>query len=244
MQNLSHAKTGNRLLDAMPHQSLERLRPLLEPVELVLGEPVPQDGHVYFPLEGMISVVATMENGAAIEIGIVGREGVYSVSAILGDDTPFQNAMVQLPGRALRLKADLLRQEMRAEDGLQMLLLRYAQATMSAVAQSAACNRLHLLEQRCARWLLSSHDRADGDKFPLTQEFLAEMMGVRRTSVSLVANTLQQAGLIKYRRGHIRVLDVEGLQDSACECYATVKNHADRLLKAPSHPQAERLARG
>jgi len=230
MQRSSNAKTGNDLLDAMPPGSVERLTPHLEPFALVLTKPVDPVEHVYFPIAGMISVVATMANGAAIEVGMIGREGMYSVSAILSDNLPFQSAMVQLPGHALRLRTRLLRQEMQAEAVLQKLLLRYTQATLNAVAQLAACNRLHLLEQRCARWLLACHDRAEADAFPMTHEFLAMMLGVRRPGVTLAARSLQTKGLITYKHGTMTVLDREGLEAVACNCYRVIKNEFACLL--------------
>jgi CRP-like cAMP-binding protein len=201
MQPSSDIKTGNHLLDALPAERLERLQPHFEPVALTIGEPLHAVEHVYFPTAGMISVVATMQDGDSVEIGMVGREGMHSVAAILSEDTPFQTAMVQLPGRALRLETRLLRQEMQVEAALQKLLLRYTQAVLNAVAQSAACNRLHLLEQRCARWLLACHDRTEVDRFPMTHEFLAMMLGVRRPGVTLAARALQESALITYNRG-------------------------------------------
>jgi CRP-like cAMP-binding protein len=230
VQRLLNATTGNRLLDALPPQSGERLHPHLEPVALVLAEPVQPAEHVYFPVAGLISVVATMADGASVEVGMIGREGMYSVSAILSDDTPFQRAMVQLPGSALRLRTRLLRQEMQADGALQKLLLRYTQATVSAVAQSAACNRLHLLEQRCARWLLSCHDCADADRFPMTHEFLAMMLGVRRPGVTLAARSLREDGLITYNHGSMTVLDRQGLEAAACECYRVIQDEFARQL--------------
>jgi CRP-like cAMP-binding protein len=229
MQLSSHTKTGNHLLDAMPPESVERLQPYLEPFALVLAEPVKSTEYVYFPIAGMISVVATMRDGDSVEIGMIGREGMYSVSAILSDDTPFQTAMVQLPGRALRLTTRLLRQEMQADGTVQKLLLRYTQATLSAVAQSAACNRLHLLEQRCARWLLACRDRADADKFPMTHEFLAMMLGVRRPGVTLAARALQENGLITYNHGTMTVLDRPGVEAASCECYRAIRDEFARL---------------
>jgi CRP-like cAMP-binding protein len=228
MQLSSNMKTGNRLLDAMPPESVERLQPHLEPFALVLAEPVEPTEHVYFPVAGMISVVATMQDGDSVEIGMIGREGMCSVSAILSDDAPFQNAMVQLPGRALRLKTRLLRQEMEADGAVQKLLLRYTQATLSAVAQSAACNRLHLLEQRCARWLLACRDRADADKFPMTHEFLAMMLGVRRPGVTLAARSLQEHGLITYNHGTMTVVDRQGLEAYSCECHRVIRDEFAR----------------
>jgi CRP-like cAMP-binding protein len=228
MQDSPHTKTRNHLLDALPAASLERLEPHFESVALTIGEPVHAVEHVYFPTAGMISVVATMADGASVEIGIVGREGMHSVAAFLSEDTPFQTAMVQLPGRALRLKTRLLRQEMQVEAALQKLLLRYTQAVLNAVAQSAACNRLHLLEQRCARWLLACHDRAEADTFPMTHEFLALMLGVQRPGVTLAARSLREDGLITYNHGTMSVLDRRGLEAAACECYRVIRDEFAR----------------
>jgi len=240
MQDSVHAKTGNLLLDTLPPATLRRLQPHLERVELVVAEPVDQTEHAYFPVSGMISVVATLQDGDSIEIGIAGREGMHSVSAILSDDSPFQNAMVQLPGHALRLRTRTLRQEMQADDALQRLLLRYVQATMGALAQSAACNRLHLLEQRCARWLLACHDRADTARFPMTHEFLAMMLGVRRPGVTLAAGALQQNGLITYHHGRMTVVDRQGLEATSCECYSVIQQAFARLVTSSAKPPARR----
>jgi CRP-like cAMP-binding protein len=230
MQPSPNAKTANRLLDSLPAQSLERLQPHFEPVALVIGEPLHAVEHVYFPTAGMISVVATMADGASVEVGIVGREGMHSVAAILSEDMPSQTAMVQLRGRARRLKTRLLRQAMQADAALQRLLLRYTEATLNAIAQSAACNRLHLLEQRCARWLLACHDRAEADTFPMTQEFLALMLGVRRPGVTLAARSLREHGLITYNHGTISVLDRHGLEAAACECNRIIRDQFARVF--------------
>src|SRR6266481_8604368 len=230
MNRSSSTNAGNRLLDTLSPAVLARLRPHLEPVELVMGEPIDRADHAIFPIAGMISVVATMEDGDSIEIGIVGREGMYNVSTILGDDRPPENAMVQLPGRALRMSAHLLRQEMQADGALQKILLRYARATLSAVAQSAACNRLHLLEQRCARWLLAFHDRAETDSFRMTHEFLAMMLGVRRPGITFAARSLHEQGLISYNHGTMTVIDRQGLEAAACECYRIIRDEFARVL--------------
>jgi CRP-like cAMP-binding protein len=229
MQRSSDTKTGNQLLDSLPPESLERLRTHLEPIELVVADAVDPSEYVCFPVTGMISVVATMQDGDSIEIGMIGREGMYSVSAILSDDSPFQNAMVQLPGHALRLRTRLLRQEMQADEALQKRLLRYIQATLNAVAQSAACNRLHLLEQRCARWLLACHDRAESDRFPMTHEFLAMMLGVRRPGVTLALNSIREKALITYNHGTMTVIDREGLEAVSCECHRVIRDEFARL---------------
>jgi CRP-like cAMP-binding protein len=229
MQRSSDTKTGNQLLDSLPPESLERLLTHLEPIELVVAEAVDPSEYVCFPVTGMISVVATMQDGDSIETGMIGREGMYSVSAILSDDSPFQTAMVQLPGRAFRLRTRLLRQEMQADEALQKRLLRYIQATLNAVAQSAACNRLHLLEQRCARWLLACHDRAESDRFPMTHEFLAMMLGVRRPGVTLALNAIREKALITYNHGTMTVVDREGLEAASCECHRVIMNEFARL---------------
>jgi CRP-like cAMP-binding protein len=230
MRRASNTRTGNYLLDALPPESLERLQPHLEPVALVLKARVQSLENPYFPVSGLISVVATMKDGATIEIGVIGREGMCSVSAILSDDTPSETAMVQLPGYALQVKARLLRKAMQADAALQRLLLRYTQATLSAVAQSAACNRLHVLEQRCARWLLACHDRTDADTFPMTHELLAMMLGVRRSGITLVAQAFQENGLIAYSHGTITVVDRSGLEAAACECYRVIRDEFSRVF--------------
>jgi CRP-like cAMP-binding protein len=231
---LNH-KAGNRLLDALPPAILARLQPHLEPCDLILGDEIHVPGeradHAYFPISGVISVIATMSDGASIEIGIIGSEGMFYVSLILGDDKPWHRAIVQLPGQALRIKAQRFRQEMQAEEAMRTLFLRYGMAMLSGVAQSAACNRLHMLEQRCARWLLSAHDRAGEDTFHMTHEFLAMMLGVRRAGVTVAAQSLQHAGLITYNHGTMTVLDRAGLEVAACECYQAIQDEFDRLLK-------------
>lgn len=231
----SNNKNGNRLLDALSPTVLARLLPQLEPYDLILGQEIHAPGDTaefaYFPISGLISVVATMNDGASVEIGVAGKEGMFSVATILGDETPSQRAMVQLPGKGFRLKARRLRQEMQADAATHTMLLRYAMATLSAVAQTAACNRLHNLEQRCARWLLTAHDRAGDNRFPLTHEFLAMMLGVRRPGVTLAAQSLQSAGLITYFHGIMTVLDRAGLESTACECYRAIQDEFDRLLE-------------
>jgi len=227
-------KFGNRLLDAMAPKALDRIRRHLETVVLEVNQAIHQPGEiakdVFFPTQGLISIVTTMSDGASVEIGMVGKEGVFSVSAILGDDRPPQNAMVQLPGRAFRMPSQLLRQEAQADTALQAQLLRYVQAKLSMAGQAAACNRLHTLEQRCARWLLSAHDRAEGDSFPMTHEFMSMMLGVRRAGVTVAAQGLQSRALITYHRGTMSILDREGLEASSCECYHAIQAEFSRLL--------------
>jgi CRP-like cAMP-binding protein len=226
---------GNRLLNALPPDSLKRLLVHQKTVSLELNQSIHEPGNlaqfVLFPLQGLISSIATTAEGASIEIGMIGREGMFGVPAILGDERPLQRAIVQLPGSALRIPAELLRREMSENASLQTLLLRYVQVTLSTTSQAAACNRLHLLEQRCARWLLSSHDRSEGDKFPMTHEFLAIMLGVRRSGVTVAAQSLQAAGLIAYSHGTITIRDREGLEAASCGCYRFIENEFQRLLE-------------
>lgn len=225
---------GNRLLDALAPNILDRLRPQLETVSLASNQTIHEPGevakYVFFPTSGLISMVATMTDGESIEIGMVGREGMFSVSAILGDDTPSQRAMVQLAGSALRMPARLLWSDAEAEISLRVLLLRYVQATLATCAQTAACNRIHLLEQRCARWLLSAHDRAEANTFPMTHQFLSMMLGVRRPGVTVAAQSLQAGGLITYHHGTMAIIDRKGLEAVSCECYRSIQNEYHRLL--------------
>ncbi len=225
---------GNRLLDAAAPDVAERLRPHLESVALHANQAIHEPGatveHAFFPTRGLISLVATMRDGASVEVGMIGKEGMFSVSAILGDDEPSQRAMVQLAGSALRMPARVLRQEAQASAPLQALLLRYAQVTLTTATQTAACNRLHLLEQRCARWLLSAHDRAEENTFRMTHEFLAMMLGVRRPGVTIAVQSLQASGMMTYNHGTMTILDRTSMEAAACECYPFVQNEFARLL--------------
>jgi CRP-like cAMP-binding protein len=225
----------NRLLAALAPEERTALVPHLEPVSLAIGEVLAEPGvplaHVYFPETAILSVINRMADGAAVEVGTVGNEGLVGLAALLGAEASESQTLAQIPGTALRLPAALLAAEAAARPALRRLLDRYTQAYITQVSQGAACNRLHGIEARCARWLLMTHDRVGGaDAFPLTQEFLAIMLGVRRAGVSVAAGALQDAGLIRYRRGGIRVLDREGLEAAACECYGVVRRQFDRLL--------------
>ena len=231
--------SSNLMLAALTPPDRDALLPHLKvielPQELVLfdaGDPMKA---VYFPHMGIVSLVVDLTSGDMIEAAMVGRDGVVGGSAALNGDLSLNKAVVQLMGRASVADVEHVRALAESSVVFRTALMRHEQFVMAQAQQSAACNASHAVEARISRWLLRCRDLAGSDDIALTQEFLAEMMGVRRTSVSLVANTLQQAGLIKYRRGHIRVLDVEGLRDAACECYDTVRSHADRLLKAPAH---------
>jgi CRP-like cAMP-binding protein len=214
----------------LPHLKVVEL-----PQEMVLFDAGDTIRTVYFPHAGIVSLVVDLTSGDMIEAAMIGKDGVVGGGAALDGDVSLNKAVVQLTGRASVADLDHVRALADASMAFRTTLMRHEQFVMAQAQQSAACNASHAVEARISRWLLICRDWAGSDDIALTQEFLAEMMGVRRTSVSLVASTLQQAGLIKYRRGHIRILDVEGLQEAACECYETVRVHADRLLKAPAH---------
>ena len=186
--------------------------------------------HVYFPLSGVISLMIKMTNSDDVEVTTVGNEGVVGVSVILGVMSTTTHALGQIPGRALNVSAQIILTEMQGGDSpLSHLLRSYAEATIVQLAQYTACNKTHSNEQRCARWLLTTHDRVEGDEFMLTQEFLAEMLGVRRATVTMIAGNLQKAGVIDYSRGRIRIVNRRGLESVACECYDVVRRVMNRI---------------
>lgn len=228
------ASEPNRLLAALPEEEYEQLRPALEPVSLslkrVLFNPNEPIEHVHFVRSGVVSLVANMEDRTVVELATVGNEGMVGLSVFLGADAIPVQAFVQIPGHATRMPADQFKAAIGSSHRLPELLNRYTQALFLQIAQGAACNRVHSIEERCARWLLLTHDRVDSDHFELTQEFLGQMLGVRRPSVNVAARTLQQAGLIRYSRGNITVLDRAGLEAAACECYRIIRQEYDRLL--------------
>jgi CRP-like cAMP-binding protein len=232
-QNI-HVPGENRLLAALPGKDYDRLLPELDKVSLgvkdVLYEADRPITHVYFPLNGVMSLVVAMRDGLSVEVGTIGNEGMVGTPVFLGADKSPTQAFSQVPGEALRMKSGAFKKEMEREGPLHGLVQRYTQAMINQISQSVACNHLHSVEERMCRWLLMTHDRVDCDDFPLTQEFLALMLGVRRPSVTVVAGILQKAGLIRYHRGRITVLDRKRLEASACECYAVVKKEFDRLL--------------
>jgi CRP-like cAMP-binding protein len=233
----------NRLLVALPADSLTRLRPKLKMVELPLRQilhkaEVPIDT-VYFPERGWISMVAYMEDGDAAEVGLIGFEGIIGLPIVLGDEFDDLEAMVQCPGKAFSMSAAALRQAMHDDPALRDLLLRYALVHLGQVARTGACNGRHQTEARLARWLLMAHDRADGDEFPMTHEFLAMMLGVRRAGVTVAAGLLQKAQFIRYERGLIEVTDRPGLESAACECYGITRRASDRLFNGPKDKRDE-----
>jgi CRP-like cAMP-binding protein len=226
----------NQLLASLPDAEWERWSPRLEPVDLPLGkvlyESGRKQGHVYFPLDAIVSLLYVMEDGASAEIAVVGNEGVVGVSLFMGGQSTPSRAVVQSAGRGVRLAADHVMSEFERSGPVLHLLLRYTQALITQMAQTAVCNRHHSLDQQLCRWLLLSLDRLAGNELVMTQELIASMLGVRREGVTEAAGHLQQAGLIAYHRGHIRVLDRARLEKRCCECYAVVKAEYDRLLPA------------
>jgi len=224
---------ANRLLAALAHDDFEHLRPHLAVVDLIQNEPVFDGGrpaeHVWFPHEGVISIVATDSEGGAVEVATVGREGMTGIAQVLGSDTMSSDAMVQVAGRGSRMDAGAFRAAIEASPALRQQMLRYVLAVLTQVSQNAACNQLHPINTRCARWLLTTHDRVTGDTYVLTQEYLAMMLGVTRPSVSAAAASLQKAGLIRYSRGVITVLDRAGLEAASCECYRIIEEEFVRL---------------
>ena len=224
----------NRLLAALPQPNRDRLLTQLEPVDLelkqVIHEPNIPIPFVYFVLTGVISLVINVEEEGVAEVATVGNEGFVGVPILLGADSTPLTAICQIPGSALRMPAADFRAQIQQNDELRRILGHYTQALFNQIAQSAACNRLHPIEQRCARWLLMTWDRVHADRFPLTQEFLAQMLGVRRPSVSIVASLLQRAGLIRYSRGIITITDPAGLEAATCSCYRMIRDEYDRML--------------
>jgi len=224
----------NHLLEALPEDELARLLPLLERVPLVLGDVLYESGehlrHVYFPVNAIVSLLYVMADGASAEIAVVGNEGIVGISLFMGGETTPSRAIVQSAGHAYRLPGQLLKDEFYRGGPMQHLLLRYTQALLTQMSQTAVCNRHHSLDQQLCRWLLLSLDRLQSNELTMTQELIANMLGVRREGVTEAAGKLQEAGLIKYSRGKIRVLDRPGLEARVCECYAVVKKEFDRLL--------------
>jgi CRP-like cAMP-binding protein len=231
---LSSEPVKNRLLAALPHSESQRWLPDLEPVDFSLGEVLYESGitlsHVYFPTTAIISLLYVMENGASAEIAVVGKEGVVGISLFMGGESTSSRAVVQSAGKGFRLKAQLMKQEFNRTGPVLHLLLRYTQALITQMSQTAVCNRHHSLDQQLCRWLLLSLDRLEGNQLVMTQELIANMLGVRREGVTEGALKLQHAGLIQYARGHITVLDRAALEERSCECYAVVKKEYDRLL--------------
>ncbi len=225
---------SNMLLAVLPTAERERLYPSLEPVAMALGDVVYESGsrqdYVYFPTTAIVSLLYVMEDGASAEIAVVGKEGIVGISLFMGGETTASRAVVQSAGAAFRLSGQLMKREFLRAGPMQHLFLRYTQALLTQMAQTAVCNRHHSVDQQLCRWLLLSLDRLPTNKLAMTQELIANMLGVRREGVTEAAGKLQSAGLIKYSRGQITVLDRPGLEARVCECYAVVRRECDRLL--------------
>jgi len=234
---------ANRLLGLLPATDYRRLHRHLERIPLTYRQSLYRArrplGFVYFIETGVGSLVNTMANGKAAEVGTIGNEGMVGLPLLLGDDRAPTSVYVQVPGGGLRMTAMQFSRALARSPSMRTVMLRYAHALFNQVAQSAACNHFHSLEQRCCRWMLMTHDRMKSDEFLLTQEFLAMMLGVQRTGVSAAAGALQRAGLIRYRRGVVTILDRHGLRQRACECYGVSKREFDRLLGEPPRRDAE-----
>jgi CRP-like cAMP-binding protein len=242
-----HTPRQNHLLAAIPEGEYARLAPYLELVPMPLGKVLCESGnelhHVYFPTTAIISLLYVMRDGASAESAVVGNEGIIGVALFMGGKTMPNRAVVQSAGHAYRLKAQLLKREFNRSGELHHLLLRYTQALLTQMAQTAVCNRHHTLDQQLCRWLLFNLDRLPSNELVMTQELIANMLGVRREGVTVAAGNLQRDSLIRYRRGHITVLNRPGLETRTCECYAVVKKEFDRLLPevsmVPEYPRQQ-----
>jgi len=227
-------KHRNHLFEAMPQAEWERLLPFIEPTELPLGkvlyEPGVKMSHVVFPSSAIVSLLYALENGSSAEIAVVGNEGVVGISIFMGGESTSSRAVVQSAGAGYRIKSSILLEEFNKGGPIMHLLLRYTQALITQMSQTAVCNRHHSLDQQLCRWLLLSADRLTGNELIMTQELIANMLGVRREGVTEAALKIQKAGLIQYARGHITILDRHGLERRTCECYEVVKNEYERLL--------------
>lgn len=232
--NLALHSRGNHLLDCLPEVEWQRWEDELEPVDMPLGQVLYESGrtlsHVYFPSTSIVSLLYVMENGASAEIAVVGNEGVVGISLFMGGGSTPSRAVVQSAGHGLRLRAPAMKAEFDRAGPVMHLFLRYTQALLTQMAQTAVCNRHHSLDQQLCRWLLLSLDRLRGNELLMTQELIANMLGVRREGVTESALKLQAAGLIRYARGHISVLDRPGLEARSCECYEVVRKEYQRLL--------------
>lgn len=230
----------NRLLNALPPAERARIEPHLQFVPMPLGAVLYESGdhlrHVYFPIDSIVSLLYVMEDGASAEIAVVGNEGVIGVALFMGGETTPSRAIVQSAGYAFRLPGQRLKDEFRCNGALQVSLLRYTQALITQMAQTAVCNRHHSLDQQLCRWLLLSLDRLASNQLTMTQELIANMLGVRREGVTESAGKLQRLGVIRYNRGQITVLDRSKLEQLSCECYGVVKRETDRLLSFAQSP--------
>jgi CRP-like cAMP-binding protein len=242
---VSHGPRDNRLLAALSGEDYEAMLPFLEPVELPLGmalyESGGEQGYVYFPTSAIVSMLYVLEDGASAEIAVTGCEGLVGIALFMGGETTPSRAVVQSAGKGYRVKAAALKEKFEAGGELQVLLLRFTQALITQMTQTAVCNRHHAVDQQLCRWLLLSLDRLPASDLVMTQELIANMLGVRREGVTEAAGKLQDAGLIEYSRGRIKVLDRPQLEARVCECYAVVKKEYDRLLPPAATGRRKRL---
>ena len=236
-QSLRVSGLENQVLAALPDTEYQRLLPHLEPVSFMLSQIIYHSAqpleYLYFPTSVLVSLLHTLENGTTAEAGLTGREGVVGIAVFLGGETTPNQAVVQIAGDAVRVRAKIIQTEFHRSEALQRLLLRYTQALITQISQTAVCNRLHSVEQRFCRWLLLSHDHVQSDQLIMTQELIASMLGGRRESVTVAAGQLQDLELLRYSRGHITILDRPGLEAMVCECYRVVKDEYGRLLPLP-----------
>ena len=235
MASALHVVGRNRLLDSLPANVSDRVKQNLEKVTFTVRKLLYESNapieYIYFPLGGVMSLVVEMEDGGTVEVGTIGNEGMVGTPVFLGAEKSPTKAFCQVPGDCLRMPVASFKRELSAEDGiLRDRVSRHAQGMINQISQSVACNHLHSIEERTARWLLMTHDRVGQNELLLTQEFLAQMLGVRRPSVTVAAGLLDKAGLITYKRGRITVVDRERLEEAACECYSVVKREYERLL--------------
>ena len=230
------ARRSNRLLKALPEEDYERLHAHLRPHAVKqkqdMGEAGQPIAEVHFPVDAVVSILTRMDKGPSVEIATIGNEGVVGLTVAWGGDAmnPREVATVQAPGEVVSMDAGAFRTELHQQGALASLVERYTRAFFSQVSQQVACNGLHSVEQRCARWLLLTHDRVGTDEFPMTHEFLSQMLGVRRASVTVTAGSLQRAGFVEFSRGRVAVVDRAGLEGAACECYGVTREVYDRLL--------------
>jgi CRP-like cAMP-binding protein len=234
-----HGPRENHILDALPAEERERLFPHLELIEMPLGTVLYESGdtlrHIYFPADSIVSLLYVLKDGASAEIAVVGNEGAIGVALFMGGETTPSRAIVQSAGFAYRFAGQRLKEEFERHGRLMQALLRYTQALITQMAQTAVCNRHHSVDQQLCRWLLLSLDRLPSSRLNMTQELIANMLGVRREGVTTAAGKLQELGVIRYRRGHITVLDRPKLETLSCECYAVVKKETDRLQSPHAH---------
>jgi CRP-like cAMP-binding protein len=235
------AAVSNRLLELLPADDLARIREKLEIVNFKLRQPYYEDqqpiDHTYFPIACVVSLLTVMEDGSAVEVGTIGNEGMAGIPLLLGTKSSPGHAFQQIVGPAWRMSAEDFTAELARNGAFNAILHRYMQYFFIQVAQGTACNRLHPAEERCARWLLQTRDRVGGDEFELTHEFLGQMLGVRRATVTVIAGTLQNAGIIEYHRGAIRILDNERLEEASCECYEKIRGEYERVLGPKPAPR-------